>query len=51
MQMQGDGLTIREMSDSAAVSRASYYRHWRQDAPKEEEVRKGIGDSGLGIKD
>jgi transposase InsO family protein len=30
MQMQGKGLTIREMCESAALSRASYYRSWRR---------------------
>lgn len=36
--MQGGGLTIREMCESAAVSRASYYRDWRKKEPKREEV-------------
>jgi putative transposase len=35
MQVQG-GLTIREMCETAAVSRASYYRKWRKREPKEE---------------
>ena len=38
MQMQGGGLTIREMCATAAVSRASYYRNWRKREAKEEEV-------------
>lgn len=38
MQTQGDGLTIREMCEAAAVSRASYYRSWRKREPKEEEL-------------
>src|SRR5438105_15799497 len=39
MQTQGgDGLTIREMCESARVSRASYYRSWRKQEPKQEEV-------------
>jgi putative transposase len=38
MQMQGEGLTIREMCDTAAVSRASYYRSWRKREPKQEEL-------------
>jgi transposase InsO family protein len=37
MQMQG-GLTIRELCESARVSRASYYRNWRGQEPKQEEV-------------
>ena len=35
--MQG-GLTIREMCETAAVSRASYYRNWREREPKEERI-------------
>src|SRR5262245_57852397 len=38
MQMQGGGLTIREMCETAAVSRASYYRNWRKRTPKEEHL-------------
>jgi len=38
MQMQGGGLTIREMCETAAVSRASYYRNWRKGTPKEEHL-------------
>ena len=38
MQMQGGGLTIREMCESARVSRASYYRSWRKQEPKQEET-------------
>jgi putative transposase len=38
MQMQGEGLTIREMCEAAAVSRASYYRNWRKKEPKREEL-------------
>jgi transposase InsO family protein len=38
MQMQGDGLTVREMCELARVSRASYYRSWRQKEPKQEEL-------------
>ncbi len=34
--MQGDGLTIREMCESTTVSRASYYRSWRKQEPKQE---------------
>ena len=36
--MQGGGLTIREMCETAAVSRASYYRNWRKRTPKEEHL-------------
>lgn len=35
--MQGS-LTIRELCESAQVSRAGYYRSWRSQAPKEEEI-------------
>src|SRR5579872_1991640 len=38
MQTQGGGLTIREMCESSRVSRASYYRSWRKQEPKQEEV-------------
>ena len=37
MQVQGGGLTIREMCESARVSRASYYRRWRKQEPKQEQ--------------
>ena len=36
--MQGNELTIRDMCESAAVSRASYYRSWREKQPGEEEL-------------
>jgi hypothetical protein len=35
--MQG-GLGIREMCESTRVSRASYYRSWRKQEPKQEQV-------------
>ena len=39
MQMQGEGgLTIREMCAASTVSRASYYRNWRKQEPKQEEA-------------
>jgi putative transposase len=38
MQVQGSGLTIREMCEAAAVSRAGYYRNWRKQEPKPEEL-------------
>ena len=37
MQVQGGGLTIREMCESARVSRAGYYRSWRKQEPKQEQ--------------
>ena len=37
--MQGEGgLTIGEMCTSSTVSRASYYRNWRKQEPKQEEA-------------
>lgn len=39
MQMQGnDGLTIRQLCETAKVSRASYYRSWREKEPKAEQT-------------
>jgi putative transposase len=38
MRTQGGGLTIREMCETAAVSRAGYYRNWQKREPKEEQV-------------
>ena len=39
MQMQGDeSLTIRQMCETAAVSRAGYYRSWRKKEPRIEET-------------
>jgi putative transposase len=37
MQRQGGGLTLRQLCETAAVSRASYYRNWHKREPKEEE--------------
>jgi len=51
MQMQGDRLTIREMCESAAVSRASYYRNWRKKEPKHEEVALRAAIQELAVKD
>jgi putative transposase len=51
MQMQGEGLTIREMCESAAVSRASYYRSWRKKEPKQEEVALRAAIQRLAVKD
>ena len=51
MQMQGEGLTIREMCETAAVSRASYYRSWRQREPKQEELALRDAIQRLVLKD
>jgi putative transposase len=52
MQTQGgDGLTIREMCESARVSRASYYRSWRKQEPKQEEVALRDAIQRLALKD
>jgi len=51
MQMQGDGLTIREMCESSTVSRASYYRSWRRREPKQEEVALRDAIQRLALKD
>jgi putative transposase len=37
MQAQG-GLTIERMCELGRVSRAGFYRHWRQQQPREEEM-------------
>ncbi len=37
MQRQGE-LTIQDMCESTRVSRASYYRKWKRQQPKEEQV-------------
>ena len=49
--MQGDGLTIREMCESSQVSRASYYRSWRKQEPKQEEVALRDAIQRLALKD
>jgi len=51
MQMQGGGLTIREMCTTAAVSRASYYRSWRKREPKQEEVALRDAMQRLALRD
>jgi transposase InsO family protein len=51
MQMQGDGLTIREMCERSRVSRASYYRSWRKQEPKQEEVALRDAIQRLVLKD
>jgi putative transposase len=50
MQMQG-GLSIRELCESAQVSRASYYRSWRRCEPKEEENTLRDAVQRLAMKD
>jgi putative transposase len=37
MQTQGEKMTIREMCETSRVSRASYYRSWQTQEPKQEE--------------
>ena len=52
MQTQGgEGLTIGEMCESARVSRASYYRSWRKQEPKQEEVGLRDAIQRLALKD
>jgi len=50
MQMQGR-LSIRELCESAQVSRASYYRNWRNREPKEEEVALRDAIQRLAVRD
>lgn len=49
--MQGDGLTIREMCESSTVSRASYYRSWRKQEPKQEETALRDALQRLALRD
>ena len=49
--MQGRRLTIRDMCETAAVSRASYYRSWRKREPKEEHVAVRDAIQRLALKD
>jgi putative transposase len=51
MQRQGSELTIRQMCDTATVSRASYYRNWRKREPKQEELALRDAIQRLAIKD
>jgi putative transposase len=51
MQMQGSGLTICEMCETAGVSRASYYRSWRQREAKEEHSALRDAIQRLALKD
>jgi putative transposase len=48
--MQGS-LTIRELCESAQVSRAGYYRSWRRQAPKEEEIAVRDAIQRLALQD
>jgi len=38
MQMQGEGLTLRQMCETSGVSRASFYRNWQKKEPKAEKL-------------
>jgi putative transposase len=51
MQMQGGGLTIREMCEAVAVNRASYYRSWRKREPKEAELALRDAIQQLALRD
>jgi transposase InsO family protein len=51
MQTQGGGLSVRDMCETAAVSRASYYRSWRKREPKEEQLALRDGIQRLALKD
>lgn len=48
--MQG-GLGIREMCESTRVSRASYYRSWKKQEPKQEQVALRDAIQRLALKD
>jgi putative transposase len=50
MQTQG-GLAIRDMCETAGVSRASYYRNWRRREPRQEEVGLRDAIQRLALKD
>jgi putative transposase len=47
----GGGLTIGEMCESTAVSRASYYRNWRKQEPKQEQTALRDAIQRLALKD
>lgn len=49
--MRGGGLTIREMSETAAVNRASYYRSWRKREPKEADVALRDAIQRIAVRD
>jgi putative transposase len=51
MQMQGGGLSIRQMCEATAVSRASFYRSWRTKEPKREELAVRDAIQRLALKD
>ena len=48
--MQGS-LSLRELCESAQVSRASYYRNWKKREPKQEEVGLRDAIQRLAVKD
>jgi transposase InsO family protein len=47
----GGGLSIGEMCESSAVSRASYYRNWRKQEPKQEQTALRDAIQRLALKD
>jgi putative transposase len=47
----GGGLTIGELCESSAVSRASYYRSWRKQDPKQEQTALRDAIQRLALKD
>jgi transposase InsO family protein len=51
MQRQGEVLTIREMCETAVVSRAGYYRSWRRREHGEEELALRDAIQRLALKD
>jgi putative transposase len=51
MQTQGEGLTIRDMCETGQVSRASYYRSWRQKQPRQEQMALRDAIQRLALKD
>src|SRR5262249_52576048 len=50
MQMQGS-LSIRDLCETSGVSRASYYRSWRKNEPKQEETALRDAIQRLAVKD
>jgi len=51
MQMQGDRLTIRQLCETAGISRATYYRSWRRKQPAEEQTALRDAIQRLALKD
>jgi transposase InsO family protein len=47
----GGGLSIGQMCESSAVSRASYYRNWRRQEPKQEQTALRDAIQRLALKD